>query len=197
MVDHTHALVKLAHQIDWQAFATEFGKLYVEGQGRPGIPIRLMVGLQYLKHTFNLSDELVVQSWIENPYWHYFCGEQYFSHRLPVRPSQMTRFRQRIGTDGGETLLRMTIQAGLCSKTIKASSLEAVNVDTTVQDKAVAFPTDAKLYHKTRTALVRLAKRCDLPLRQSDERLSKSALLMNGRYAHARQLKRAKKMQKS
>lgn len=197
MVDHGHALVKLAHQIDWQSFVTEFGELYVEGHGRPGIPIRLMVGLQYLKQTFNLSDEQVVARWIENPYWQYFCGEQYFSHRLPIHPTQMTRFRKRIGTDGGELLLKMTIQAGLESKTLKSSSLQVVNVDTTVQDKAVAFPTDAKLYHKARAALVRMAKRCGMPLRQSYERLGKKALMMNGRYAHARQLKRAKKMQKS
>lgn len=196
MVDHRHALVKLSHQIDWQALVTEFGPLYAEGKGRPGIAIRLMVGLHYLKHAFNLSDEAVVERWIENPYWQYFCGEQYFNHSLPIDPSQMTRFRKRIGTAGCETMLKMTIQAGLSSKTITPRSLQAVNVDTTVQDKAVAFPTDARLYHKARAALVRQAKRNGLALRQSYERLGKKALFMNGRYAHARQMKRARSMQK-
>lgn len=197
MIDHRHALVKLSHQINWQAFIDEFGSLYVEGKGRPGIAIRLMVGLHYLKHTFNLSDEEVVERWIENPYWQYFCGEQYFNHRLPIDPSQMTRFRKRIGTSGCETMLKLTITAGLSSKTITQHSLQVVNVDTTVQDKAVAFPTDARLYHKARKALVRQAKQCGLPLRQSYERVGKYALMMNGRYAHARQMKRAKRMQKS
>lgn len=196
MVDHRHALVKLSHQINWEAFVTEFGPLYVEGKGRPGVAIRLMVGLNYLKHTFNLSDEEVIERWIENPYWQYFCGEQYFTHRLPIHPSQMTRFRKRIGAAGCETMLKMTIQAGLTSKTITPRSLQAVNVDTTVQDKAIAFPTDARLYHKARAALVRQAKRCGLALRQSYERLGKHALMMNGRYTHARQMKRAKRMQK-
>ncbi|MFI4939290.1 MAG: IS5 family transposase [Burkholderiales bacterium] len=196
MVDHRHALVKLAHQINWQAFVTEFGPLYTEGKGRPGIAIQLMVGLHYLKHAFNLSDEAVVERWIENPYWQYFCGEQYFNHSLPIDPSQMTRFRKRIGTTGCETMLKMTIQAGLSSKTITPRSLQAVNVDTTVQDKAVAFPTDARLYHKARAALVRQAKRNGLALRQSYERLSKRDLMMNGRYAHARQMQRARRMQK-
>ena len=196
MVDQRHALVKLSHQIEWQALVDEFGPLYAEGKGRPGIPIRLMVGLHYLKHAFNLSDEAVVERWIENPYWQYFCGEQYFQHSLPIDPSQMTRFRKRIGTTGCETMLKVTIRAGLTSKTINRRSLQAVNVDTTVQDKAVAFPTDARLYHKARAALVRQARQCGMPLRQSYERLGKQALMMNGRYAHARQGNRARRMQK-
>jgi IS5 family transposase len=155
-----------------------------------------MVGLNYLKHTFNLSDEEVVERWIENPYWQYFCGEQYFNHRLPIDPSQMTRFRKRIGVTGCETMLKMTIRAGLTSKTITPRSLQTVNVDTTVQDKAIAFPTDARLYHKARATLVRQARKCGLELRQSYERLGKRDLMMNGRYAHARQMNRAKRMQK-
>lgn len=58
-----------------------FGGLYAE-EGRPGIAIRLMVGLHYLKHAFNESDESVVALWVENPYWQYFCGEEYFRHAL-------------------------------------------------------------------------------------------------------------------
>ena len=196
LVDPEHVLVKLSDQMEWSAFASEFGPLYAEGKGRPGIAIRLMVGLHYLKHAFNLSDEAVVARWVENPYWQYFCGEQYFSHRLPIDPSQMTRFRNRIGRGGCEMMLKMTIQVGLKSRTISQRSLQAVNVDTTVQEKAVAFPTDARLYHKARVALVREARRCNLPLRQSYERLGKQALLMSGRYAHAKQMKRARRMQK-
>ena len=196
MVDHRHALVKLTHQIDWPGFVTAFGPLYTEGKGRPGVPIRLMVGLHYLKHAFNLSDEEVVARWIENPYWQYFCGEQYFNHHLPIDPSQMTRFRKRIGAEGCETMLKLTIHAGLSSKAITLHSLQAVNVDTTVQDKAVAFPTDARLYHKARAALVREARHCGLALRQSYERVGKRDLMMNGRYAHARQMRRARRMQK-
>ncbi len=155
---------------------------------RPGIAIRLMVGLHYLKYMFNLSDEAVVERWVANPYYQYFCGEQYFQHRLPIDPSQMTRFRSRIGASGCETMLTLTIEAGLKSKTIDAKSVEVLNVDTTVQEKAIAFPTDGRLYHKARAALVRQAKECGLVLRQSYERVSKQALMMNGRYAHAKQM---------
>ena len=195
ILNQRHALYKLASQIEWNAAEEQFGILYSEA-GRPGIPIRLMVGLHYLKHTYNLADEEVVAQWAENPYWQYFCGETYFQHQMPIDPSQMTRFRKRIGEAGCEFMLGLTIHAGIATKTVSASSLAVVNVDTTVQEKAIAFPTDARLYHKARAALVRSAKRVGIRLRQSYERVSKLALAKNGRYAHARQMQRARKEQR-
>lgn len=195
MLNQRHELYRLADRIDWNAIEERFGKLYSE-EGRPGIPIRLMVGLHYLKHAFNVSDEEVVAQWVENPYWQYFCGMTYFQHKLPIDPSQMTRFRTRIGEAGCEFMLGITVNAGIATKTVSAASLAVVNVDTTVQEKAVAFPTDARLYHKARKTLVRAARRMGIPLRQSYERVSKLALAKNGRYAHARQMQRAKREQK-
>ena len=93
-------------------------------------------------------------------------------------------------------MLGLTIHAGIATRTVSASSLAGVNVDTTVQEKAIAFPTDARLYHKARAVLVRNAKRVGITLRQSYERVSKLALAKNGRYAHARQMRRAKKEQR-
>lgn len=66
----------------------EFGALYHARKGRPGLPIRLVVGLHYLKHTFNESDQSVVVKFVENPYWQYFCGLEYFQHRGP-RPQRI------------------------------------------------------------------------------------------------------------
>src|SRR5436305_914724 len=83
MLDRDHSLFKLADAIDWSVFDKEFSSCYCAGNGRPALPIRLMVGLHYLKYLFNVSDETVVATWVENPYWQYFCGESYFSHRLP------------------------------------------------------------------------------------------------------------------
>lgn len=128
---------------------------------------------------------------MENPYWQYFCGEQYFRHDLPIDPSLMTGFRKRIGDAGCEFILGLTFSAGLATKTVAKSSPAIVNVDTTVQDKAVTFPTDARLLHKARTALVRLAKRQGIALRQSYERIGKAAFVRSQRYAHARQFNRA------
>lgn len=195
MLDQRHALYRLAGKIGWSLVEERFGGLYSE-KGRPGIPIRLMVGLHYLKHAFNESDETVVSRWVENPYWQYFCGEEYFRHTLPIDPSQMTRFRDRIGEEGCEYMLGLTVETGIDTQTVAKASLAVVNIDTTVQAKAIAYPTDAKLYHKARKTLVKQAKQLGIALRQSYERLSKRALLMNGRYAHARHMQRAKREQK-
>ncbi len=92
----THPLVRLSKVIDWPEFDKAFGQLYSEGQGRPAKPTRLMVGLHYLKHAFDLSDEEVVSQWVENPYWQLFCGEEYFRHEFPIDPSLMTKWRNRV-----------------------------------------------------------------------------------------------------
>jgi transposase, IS5 family len=152
-----------------------------------------MAGLHYLKHAFGLSDEAVVKNWVENPYWQYFCGEEYFQHRLPIDPSLMTRFRSRLGPSGCEKLLELTIAAGLATQVVKPASFREVTLDTTVQEKAIAFPTDGRLYHKGRVWLVRLAKHSGIELRQSYVRKGKQALFMQQRYAVARQMRRARR----
>jgi IS5 family transposase len=164
----------------------------VENVGRPGLPTRLVVGLHYLTHAFNESDESVVGRFLENPYWQYFCGFEYFQHELPLDPSSLVRWRKRLGPERLEKMLVQTLETAKRGKLLTQRHVEQVNVDTTVQEKAVAFPTDARLYHKARRALVRAAKEWNIDLRQNYERVGKGALIMQGRYAHARQLKRAK-----
>jgi transposase, IS5 family len=189
----THPLVRLSQVIDWPEFDQAFGSLYAEGEGRPAKPTRLMVGLHYLKHAFDLGDAEVVTRWVENPYWQYFCGEEYFRHEFPIDPSLMTKWRNRLKSAGLEKLLESTIVAGLKTKVLKRTSLQRLNVDTTVQEKAVSFPTDAKLYHRLRIKLANEAKAWGIELRQSYTRKSKQSVVMQSRYAHARQMKRARK----
>ena len=193
LLDRQHELYKLAGLIDWEVFEKEFGQFYAKKQGRPGIPIRLMVGLCYLGNAYGLSDEAVVSKWVENPYWQYFCGESYFQHRLPINPSSLSRWRKRIGEDGCELLLSETVQAGLRSKSVKRSSFKRITVDTTVQPKAIRYPTDSRSYNRCRERLVRLAKKHGIKLRQSYLRLGARAMRKASAYAHARQFKRAKK----
>lgn len=190
LLDQRHELYRLAELIDWSEFDRSFGELYCPDNGSPAKATRLMVGLHYLKHVFGLSDEAVVNRWVENPYWQFFCGEAYFQHRLPIDPSSMTRFRQRIGETGCEKILAETVSTGLKSKSIKPADLKRVTVDTTVQEKAVSFPTDSKLLNRSRERLVKLAKRHGIRLRQSYARKGPEALLRNNRYGHARQLRR-------
>ena len=193
ILNYKHPMFKLANAIDWSEFEEAFGKLYDPGQGRPAKPIRLMVGLHYLKHAFDLSDEDVVARWIENPYWQYFCGCTHFQHELPIDPSLMTKWRKKIKAKGLEKLLEVTIKTGLKTGAVKRKEFKKVSVDTTVQEKAITFPTDAKLYQRMRERLVKQAKDCGIELRQSYVRKGKQALVMYGRYAHARQYKRARK----
>jgi len=193
ILDTSHPLIRLAKVIDWNAFDERFGALYEPNNGRPGLPTRLMVGLHYLKYAFNESDESAVERWVENPYWQYFCGFEHFQHEFPLDPSSLSRWRKRAGADNLESLLGETISTARRTKVLKKSSLQRVNVDTTVQEKAVAFPTDARLYQKARIALVRVAESRGVRLRQSYKRLGKKALVQQGRYAHAKQMKRARR----
>ena len=197
ILDHKHPLFKLANEIDWSTFDKTIGTTYSEGQGRPGIPVRLMVGLLYLKHCYNESDESVVDRFLENPYWQYFCGFEYFTHERPIDPSSLTRFRERLSLEGAEEMLKEILNtAERSGKLNKAKECRKVNVDTTVQEKNITYPTDAKLYHRMREKLVDQAKEDGISLRQSYVRLSKSTLAKQGRYAHAKQMKRSAKMVK-
>ncbi len=193
MLDQRHELYRLADLIDWDSFDEEFGGLYCPDNGCPAKATRLMVGLQYLKHMYGLSDDLVVMRWVENPYWQYFCGEEYFQHQLPIDPSSMSRFRRRIGESGCEMILQATVKAGLESKTVKRNELKRVTVDTTVQEKAVAFPTDSRLLNRSRVRLVKLCRKHGVMLRQSYARKGPEALLLANRYAHARQMRRMRR----
>ncbi|NER85116.1 MAG: IS5 family transposase [Leptolyngbya sp. SIO1D8] len=134
---------------------------------------------------------LVVAKWVENPYWQYFCGEEIFQHEVPCHPTSLPKWRQRVGVEGVEKLLKQVIRTAIEQQALKPSALTKVNVDTTVQEKAVAFPTDARLYDKARRALVRTARQHQLRVRQSYARLGKRALFWQSRYAVARQGKRA------
>jgi IS5 family transposase len=155
ILNQEHPLFKLANSIEWSEFEEAFGKLYDPGQGRPAKPIRLMVGLHYLKHAYDLSDEDVVARWVENPYWQYFCGSTHFEHEPPIEPSLMTKWRKKIKAEGMQKLLEVTIKTGLKTGALKAIQLKRLAVDTTVQEKAITFPTDAKLYYRMREKLLR------------------------------------------
>ena len=191
LVDERHPLVRLSSVIDWERIEKELSEPYHETIGAPAKPVRLMAGLQYLKHTYNLSDEILLERWVENPYWQYFCGMLYFEYAPPIVPTSMTKWRNLHG-DKLEILLTATIQAGLDTKTIRPGSFEKINVDTTVQEKAITFPTDAKLYHRMREKLVKRAAQYDVELRQSYRRVGKIAFVECGRLFHRRHTKKAR-----
>jgi IS5 family transposase len=193
IINMQHELVKLAHAISWRFIEERCGAVYSDGPGMPPLPTRLMAGLAILKHTFDLSDEELCARWVENPYFQYLCGEEFFCHELPFDRSSMTRWRQRMGEERIASLLQESLHVAVSTGAMKPSDTRRVIVDTTVQPKNVMFPTDAKLINRAREILVRLAKRVGIDLRQSYRRVGKLALIKHQRYAHAKQFKRANK----
>ena len=197
LLNMNHPLIKLAGLMDWARIETTLAAHFVSERGRPALPPRLVAGLLYLQHTFDCSDELVVNTWVENPYWQYFTGETYLQTKSPIDPSSLTRWRKRIGEEGVETLLLVTIDAARRGGMLKASSLDKIIVDTTVMPKAIAHPTDSRLLEKSRQHLVKLADENGIALRQNYNREAPRLAAQMGRYAHAKQYKRMRKAVKT
>jgi len=198
ILDPGHELIRLGALIDWERFDDAFGPYYHERKGRRGLPTRLMAGLHLLKHMKGLSDEEVAAVWRENPYFQAFCGETHFQHQLPFDRSSMTRWRQRIGPGDLEVLLAETVAVAVKTQAVSQRQLERITVDTTVQTKAIAHPTDSHLLLRSIEWLNRAAKRHGVKLRQSFLRLAtrarrEASRLLHGR-GHAQGLRWLKKM---
>jgi transposase, IS5 family len=104
-----------------------------------------MAGLAILKHkhTYDLSDEVMCERWVENPYFQFFCGEEFFQHHMVFDRSSLTRWRNRMGEERLQALLQESLAASAETGAITPSELSQVIVDITVQPKNVTFPTDA------------------------------------------------------
>jgi len=189
IINMKHELVRLADEIDWDWIDEELADLY-GATGRAAVPTRFMVGLLFLKHIYGLSDEGVCERWVHDPYFQYFTGEEFFRHELPHERSGMTHWRGRIG-DRLDALLAETLRVAHDTGALKKRDLARITVDTTVQPKNVAFPTDAKLMLTAIRKLGGAAKKHGVPLRQYYVRVATRAAMMAGRYAHAKQFKRA------
>ena len=162
MLNQKHPLFILSNVINWKQFEDSFTPLYCEDNGRPGKPIRLMVGLLILKHLRNVSDESVVEQWSENNYYQYLCGESMFVPNVPCEASELVHFRNRIGEAGIELILKESIRING-----KDSNDSNVSVDTTVQEKNITFPTDAKLHRKIIDKCKKIAEKEELSIRQT------------------------------
>jgi IS5 family transposase len=178
----------LADKIDWAWLDEQLAENFSD-QGRPAEPVRFMLGMFMLKHTYALSDEQLWERWVHDPYFQYFTGEEFFQHELVHERSGMSHWRKRIG-DRLDILLAESLRIAHDTGALKKSDLARVTIDTTVQPKNVTFPTDAKLLEVAIRQLGKLAKEHGVPLRQSYIRLAKQAAMMAGRYAHAKQFKR-------
>ncbi|MGE0315540.1 MAG: IS5 family transposase [Lautropia sp.] len=193
LLNPKHELVRLADAMDWALIERSFGSHFSSATGRPALPPRLVAGLLYLQHAYDCSDEIVVNTWIENSYWQYYTGETYFPTEAPIGPSSLTRWRERVGEEGVETILMATIEAGRKLGLLRERSVDRVIVDTTVMPKAGAHPTDSRLLEKSRQHLVKLAADEGIKLRQNYNREAPRLAAQIGPYAHAKQYRRMKK----
>ncbi len=153
-----------------------------------------MISLLYLKHAFNESDEGVVERWADTPRWQFFSGQAYYEDRQPCDATTLVKFRKLLGDEGVEELLAQTINVAVDLKLIKPQELSRVIVDTTVQEKAIAHPTDSRLLEVARTKLVDAAKDAGIPLKQTFAKEGTALSRQAGRYAHARQFKRMRRV---
>ncbi len=190
-LNQKHPLYILANQINWNIFEQAFIGLYSKDTGRPAKPIRLMVGLLMLKHIRNVSDESVVEQWSENNYYQYFCGENTFVPSVPCEASELVHFRKRIGESGIELILKESIRVNG-----KDSEDENVNIDTTVQEKNITFPTDAKLHKKIITKCKQIAEQEQLPVRQTYTQTLKKLSLSQRFRNHPKNKAKARKADK-
>lgn len=165
LLSQQHPLHKLSHKINWSVFEEAFTPLYCADNGRPAKPIRLMCGLLILKHLRNLSDESVVEQWSENAYFQYFCGMHEFVPSFPCNSSELVHFRKRIGEKGIELILRESIRVNDDKSDDEHHG--TAFIDSTVQEKNVTYPTDAKLHKKIVGKVLKLVKELNLPIRQS------------------------------
>lgn len=219
MIDLRHPLAVLANRLPWsqieavlapnferrnragrmEAASDLFGTTLaiagagVSAAGRPRLSIRLMSSLLYLKHAFNLSDEALVERWAENVQWQYFGGQTYYEPRLPCDATQIGRFRKAIGEAGVEELLKATIDAAVTTKAIQPVEFERVIVDSTVQEKAIAHPVDARLLEIARAKVVQAAKFVGIQLKQTFVKEGRELRRKAGGYAHAKQFKRLRR----
>ena len=219
MIDLRHPLSILASRMPWQeieaSLAHNFARKVKAGKkvediglfgpevkvvgggiskaGRPRLPLRLMVSLLYLKHAFDESDEGVCERWSETPTWQYFSGLDYFEHKLPCDPTLLVKFRRLLGEEGVEEMLSQTVAAAQNLKFISKKQIETVIVDSTVQPKAVAHPTDSRLLEVARRKLVEIAKKAGLELKQTFAKEGKQLTRKASGYAHAKQFRRMRK----
>lgn len=188
-----HELFILAGLIKWEEMDKMFYNLFEAVEGAPAKPVRLMVGIMLLQNMYKLSDEAVIERWVENAYWQFFCGYDYLEWKFPIHPTSLTKWRQRMGPDGLEKVICFLIETARVSGTVKKSSLKKVIVDTSVAPKAIAHPSDAQLYLRSIKQLVAFAKQEKIPLRQTYERLAPRICRRANRLFHSKKSKLALK----
>lgn len=180
IINPRHSLVALADEIPWHEFEKEFAGLY-SNTGTPAKPIRLMVSLLIIKQLKNLEDETLIKEWVQDPYFQYFSGASEFQWEIPCAPSDLVHFRHRLGRQGIEKILEVSIRVQPARDRRRAT--DEICIDTTAQEKNITYPTDVKLRKKVIEKCREIARREGVELRQSYTRTVRKLMLAQ-RFAH-------------
>lgn len=188
IINMNHELVVLSEKIDWDSLEENLSIFYCHTNGRTSLPIRMVAGVLMLKRMFNESDESVLDRWVENPYWQYFCGEVNFQKDFPFDRTELIKFRQRIGEQGAEHIFSSSIHL-FSTKEVKERE---VLVDSSAQEKNITYPTDPKLQKRIIEKCRKIAKQENIELRQSYKRVLKQLMIDQRFRNHPKRKKKAK-----
>ena len=191
IVNPNHELILLRNAIDWTHFEKVLEPFYCQNNGRPSIPVRMMVGLTMLRTMYGLSDQEVLDRWVENPYWQSFCGGVFFEHEPPTDQSIMSRWRSRVGETGVMEMLKESVASAVRNNVAKKCEFMKVNVDTTVQEKNVRFPTDARTLDRARERVIAVGEKLGIRFKRNYVRKGKTMLRKHSGYVKAKQFNRA------
>jgi len=131
----------------------------------------------------------VCKRWVYDPYFQHFTGAELFQHEFPHERSDLSHWRKRLGAKL-ELLLAESLRVAHASGALRTKDLARVTVDTTVQPKKTLPSGRCEAFARRDQGLTRLARKQGVRLRQSYVRIAKRAVMMTGRYAHAKQFNR-------
>ena len=176
LVPEREPLRILADLIDWTEIEENWDKMFEGKEGSPGTrrPAtrpRLVASVMLLQDISKFSDSQILTFWSQMPVFQYFSGEFEFKPEKPFDETTLVKWRKRVGKEGASDLLRMTLEAGLKAGAISRESLEKIIIDTTVMSKNTAYPKDCELREKGRITLVREAKKAELPIKYTYDKV--------------------------
>jgi IS5 family transposase len=168
MVVHSIKLYKLRDLVNWSELeARALPNIEIKQFGRNKKDHRVMLALSMLQAMYNGSDSFTEEELKENIYWQYFCGYEYLQQDLDVSEATIRRFRNDLGEEGYNEILKELLRIGLKVGALKKKDLESVIIDTTVQIKNIKHPHDVYLMESAREKVVDLCKRMGIPLNET------------------------------
>lgn len=161
-------LYKLRDLVNWSELeARALPNIEIKQFGRNKKDHRVMLALSMLQAMYNGSDSFTEEEIKENIYWQYFCGYEYLQQDLDVSEATIRRFRNDLGEEGYNEILKELLRIGLKVGALKKKDLESVIIDTTVQIKNIKHPHDVYLMETAREKVVDLCKRLGIPLNET------------------------------